>query len=94
MYVDIKGRAIHRERRALGKILGGGGGGGATGGGDDGGSGRWNGGTTLPSSVVSSPSRRGVLDDPERQSLLPPRPLRPTVSRDLSTVQERAEEPS
>lgn len=91
MYVDIKGRAIHREKRGVGKTPGGGATGGGGGGDDGGGGGRWMGGTALPSSVVSSPSRRSVLDDPERQSLLPPRPLRPTVSRDLSTVQERAE---
>lgn len=75
MYVDIKGRAMQREKM-LGKPPGSAG--------DDA---RRNG--TLP--PVSSPSRRGVVDDPERQSLLPPRPLRPVMSRDLSTVQERAE---
>ncbi|KAK5050104.1 hypothetical protein LTR84_004224 [Exophiala bonariae] len=75
MYVDIKGRTIQREK-ILAKNPGA-----AV---DDS---RWNG--ALP--PVSSPSRRGIVDDPERQSLLPHRALRPVMSRDLSTVQERAE---
>jgi hypothetical protein len=75
MYVDIKGRAIQRER-ALGRTPGAGGD-----------------GSRLIASLASaaSPSRRVGGDDPERQNLLPPRPLRPAISLDLSTVQERAE---
>lgn len=81
MYVDIKGRAMQRQRM-LGKAVIGGG---ITGIGssDD----RRNGGLT-----PLSRSLRGVpIEDAERQSLLPPRPLRPTLSRDLSTVRERKE---
>lgn len=84
MYVDIKGRAIQRERAQ---------GGGrpstavvtATAGDET----RW---TSSLLSPASSPSKRGAgSDDPERQALLPPRSLRHTLSNDLSTVQERAE---
>lgn len=84
MYVDIKGRAIQREKaQSAGRTVGAAP---VANGGDEA---RWTGGLFLP---ASSPAKRGAIsDDPERQALLPPRPLRHTLSSDLSTVQERVE---
>lgn len=75
MYVDIKGRAIQRER-AMGKTPGA-----AVDGSRP----------IASLATTGSPSRRAGGDDPERQALLPPRSLRTAMSLDLSTVQERAE---